>query len=301
MKIIKASDPVVIEQCVVCIYGAPGVAKTSLGFTAEASLLLDFDQTVHRALYRKDAVRPASWADVASMTAEDFAGYRTVVIDTVGRALDMLADSIIAADPKRGKDGALDLKGFGILKSRFIGWLRKLRSFGLDVVLIAHMEEKGSGDDIQERIDAQGGSKNEVYKVSDAMGRLAIRDGKRVLLFSPTETAFGKNPAEWAPLLVPRFDPDSTFLGDLIRDLKAHLNAMSEEQREVSQLLSDWSEKVHGSTGAKSLNELLTKIDGLDARIQKTAKGVLWRFAKDHGFSYDDRKGFTEQPAAKVA
>jgi hypothetical protein len=50
-----------------------------------------------------------------------------------------------------------------------------LNSFGKDVVLIAHMDEQRNGDDIIERLDVQGGSKGEIYKAADAMGRVAVR------------------------------------------------------------------------------------------------------------------------------
>jgi hypothetical protein len=287
LRITKASDPITVDQIVLCIYGAPGTAKSSLAFTANDPLLFDFDRGVHRAMHRKDAVLPASWRDVTDMTAEDFRDYRTVIVDTAGRALDMLAADIIQRDAKMGRGGALTLQGFGKLKAEFTAWLKLLRSFGLDVVLIAHAEEKQQGDETIERIDAQGASKNEIYKSADAMARLVITGGKRVLLFSPTDTAFGKNPAEFEPLTVPRFAPDSTFLGDIIATIKAKLNAMSEEQREVSQLLAAWSEKVHKATSPKALNTLLTSADELDPRIRDNAKRLLWSFAKDHDFSFD--------------
>lgn len=43
LRIISANEPMKVDQLVVTIYGQPGVGKTSLGFTAESPLLLDFD------------------------------------------------------------------------------------------------------------------------------------------------------------------------------------------------------------------------------------------------------------------
>jgi hypothetical protein len=195
LKIIKSSDPISVERVNLCIYGPPGLGKTSLAFTAESPLLLDFDNGAHRAANRKDTVRVQSWGEVAELDRDDLAQYSTVIVDTAGRALDALTADIIRRNPKMGRGGALSLQGYGQLKAEFVAWLKLLNSFGKDVVLIAHMDEQRNGDEIIERLDVQGGSKNEIYKAADAMGRLTIRDGKRLLNFSPTDAAFGKNPA----------------------------------------------------------------------------------------------------------
>jgi hypothetical protein len=294
LKIVKGSDPIHVDQIVLTGYAPPGGGKTSLGFTADAPILLDFDRGAYRSANRGDSVDAKTWQDAASITADDLTGYKTVVVDTVGRALDALAADIIGHDPKMGRGGALTLQGFGQLKTKFSAWLKLLRSFGVDVVLLAHVDEQRSGDETVERIDAQGASKNEIYKCSDAMGRLAFRNGKRVLLFSPTETAFGKNPAALDPLPVPHFDGRSNFLGDVIRTIKAKLNEMTEEQREIADLLGKWSEKIGKATSGKALNSLLADVDKLDPRIRENAKRMLWAFAKSHGFAYDKVAGFSE-------
>src|SRR5437870_973781 len=133
LKIVKASDPVKIERINVCIYAPPGLGKTSLGFTAEAPLDLDFDHGTHRASNRKDSVSISAWSDVTSINAEDFAPYKTVIVDTAGRALDALTQDIIAQNPKLGRGGALTLQGYGELKTKFAAWLKMLNAFGKDV------------------------------------------------------------------------------------------------------------------------------------------------------------------------
>lgn len=302
LRITKASDPITVEQIVVCIYSPPGIGKTSLGFTADGALLLDFDGGAYRSGNRGDSVPVRQWEDAASIAAEDLHGYRTVVVDTVGRALDVLSADIIERDPKLGRFGALTLQGFGRLKAEFTAWLKLLRSFGVDVVLLAHMDEQKSGDDLIERIDAQGASKNEIYKSADAMGRLIIRGQKRMLLFSPTDTSFGKNPASLDALPVPPFDTKSTFLGDVIRTIKARLNAMTEEQREVAVLLAEWNGRIVGATTAVALSLLVAAADELAPLIRENGKRLLWSWAKDHDFLFDKaRKVFVEKQAGASA
>ena len=88
IKITRAADPIVVDRLNVVIYGPPGIGKSSLAFTADKPLLLDFDLGGHRAANRKDIVRVESWADVANISIEDLAPFQTVVMDTAGRALD---------------------------------------------------------------------------------------------------------------------------------------------------------------------------------------------------------------------
>jgi hypothetical protein len=290
LRIIRSSDPISVEHLVLCLYGPPGVGKSSLGFTAEDSLLLDFDAGAYRAANRGDSVPVKTWADVTGITAADLEGYRTIVVDTAGRALDILSADIINRDPKMGRGGALSLQGFGKLKAEFTAWLKMLRSFGADVVLLAHADEQRSGDDVVERIDAQGSSKNEIYKVADAMGRIAIRNGKRMLLFSPTETAFGKNPAALDAIEIPSFTSNPRFLGDVIHRIKGKLNEMTAEQSECAALLSAWADTVTKTTTPKGMTDLIPEIDKLDSRIRENAKRVLWDHAKGHDFTYDAKK-----------
>lgn len=289
LKIVKAQEPITITQLVAMIYGPPGTGKTSLTFTAQDVLLLDFDGGAHRSGNRGDCVRIQSWGEMQAMTAQDLQGYKTIVVDTVGRALDFLAAQIIADEPKQGrKDGSLTLQGFGALKSRFAAWIKHVRMIGLDIVLVAHSQEERKGDDVEERIDAQGGSKNEVYKLADIMGRLAIRNGKRVLLFSPTDTAFGKNPAGFEPLDVPDFTLDPHFFGGVLQKTKDYLNRMSAESLEIQAMIDDWTSQFVG-LDADGFNTLMPKVSKADKRIALNLKRIMVKMAAESGIVFDTK------------
>ncbi len=286
LKITKAADPITVERLNVVIYAAPGLGKTSLGFTADAPLLLDFDNGAHRARNRGDAVRVSSWADVSGITAVDLEPYRTVVMDTAGRALDVLTAQIVKDNAKHGNGaGGLSLKGFGELKGRFASFLKLLNGFGKDVVLVVHAEEKQNGDDIIERLDMQGSSKNEVYKAADAMGRLTIRDGKRWLLFSPTDAAFGKNPGQLPPLAVPQTgSPEfAGFLAEVIQRQKDGINAMTESQREAAQEQAWFTETLPTVETVDGVNALAERVKAAGGAV-----GAIYKArAKALGFTWD--------------
>lgn len=299
LRITRAADPITVERLNVTIYSQPGAGKTTLAFTADTPLLLDFDRGSYRAANRGDVVQIESWQDVAGITAADLEPYRTVIMDTAGRALDVLAADIIKTNPKMGNGGALSLKGFGELKAKFTAFLKMLNSFGKDVVLIVHGEEKQSGDEIIERLDMQGASKNEVYKSSDMMGRLVIRDGKRMLLFSPTDTAFGKNPGQLEPLVVPApSDPKfSGFLAGVIAITKARLNEMSEEQIAASQEQQYFRDTLPTLADASEINKLLDRAK----KAGKVCVTMLHERTKELGLIADKAAGGYRDPVEDKA
>lgn len=289
LKITRAADPIKVDRLNMVIYGPPGIAKTSVAFTADTPLLLDFDQGSHRAANRKDVVRVMEWADVAGITAEDLAPFKTVVVDTAGRALDALSVDIIRANPKHGRGGALTLQGFGELKARFGAFLKLLNSFGKDVVLVAHMDEQRSGDDVIERLDVQGGSKGEIYKAADAMGRIAIVNGQRWLRFSPTDAAFGKNPGQLDPLPIPAAgSPEfADFLAKVIQQTKDRLNELTEEQIKAQGAIIAFRAAVLNTTTADEVTAMM----GQAKKGGESFKALLMKQAKELGLTFDKAAG----------
>lgn len=296
LKIVKASDPFTIERLNLCIYAQPGVGKTTLGFTAEDPLCLDFDGGSYRAPNRKDIVRIAQWTDT-TMTAQELAPYKTIVVDTAGRAIDSLSADIIRSNTKAGRgDGSLTLQGFGTLKSRFAQWMKTLNQFGKDVVILSHMDEQRSGDDIVERLDVAGGSKGEIYKSVDAMGRIFVRDKKRVLDFSPRENSFGKNPAALGVLEIPDIAQNNHFLADVIAQIKTKLNTQTAEQKTMQQAIEDWCELIRQLHTVEDFNTNL-------ANVKKAPRAVQLFFAqqaKAQGYTYSVKSHLYENPKQQV-
>lgn len=291
LRITKSTDVIEVKNLTACIYAVPGVGKSTLGFTADRPLLLDFDQGSYRAGNRGDVVQVTTWGDVTSITAADLEPYRTLVVDTAGRALDALTVSIIHDNPKMGRGGALTLQGYGELKSRFVAWTKLVRSFGLDVVLISHSDEQRNGDEVIERLDMQGGSKNEIYKAADVMGRLYLSGGKRVLNFSPTDTAFGKNPAQLPAIEVPHYSAEPAFLAGVLDRIRTELNKQSAEQMEVAGMLADWKATIDEANTADEFNALVPKTQESDKRVRDNVKRLLVKVAKDKGIDFDKKTG----------
>ena len=294
LNILKSTDRILIDTICVLVYGDPGAGKTSLGFSAASPLLLDFDRGAHRSGFRGDSVSIDSWADVQSMTADDFAGYETIVIDTVGRCLDTMALSLINDNPKlQAPAGQLTLQGWGALKIRFAAWLREIRSYGLDVVLIAHGEEKKDGDEIILRPDVVGSSYGEIFKHADGVAYLRMRGNQRVLCWNPQDKYVGKNPAELEPVEVPHLSQSPRYLAETIGTIKERIGVLSEHAQQVFAQVEVWRERIESAKSAKALTGLVEKINGdgnVEGAVKAQVKASIAARAEALGVAWDGAK-----------
>lgn len=303
INITRSSDQITVETITILAYGSPGIGKTSLACTAEAPLLLDTDRGAHRSGFRKDIVRVEKWSDISSMTAADLADYKTIVVDTVGRLLDVMSADIIQKQPKmQGYGGALSLQGYGALKAAYATWLGTLASMGKDVILVAHDKEDKKGDDLIVRPDIQGGSYGEVFKRADGIAYM-YRSGRATILdFSPTDRWIGKNAAGFEPLTVPDFNHHPNYLAKVIADTKAAMNRMSEEQQRVVGEITAWQERAGEAASAADVNALVTESAALAAPVGPQAKHAIAARATALGLAWKGTKGkgaYVDPPASE--
>lgn len=289
MRIIKATDPIPVEHPVFMVFGQPGICKTSLAYSAKNPLLLDFDQGAHRASNRRDTLVISSWADIAELMDNPAAlePYDSIVVDTVGRCLDVLTADIAKSDPKKAPGGNLSQQGWGVLKNRFRSWVSQMRAFGKDVILIAHDKEDKDGDLRVVRPDIVGGSYGEVMKVADFVGYVSMNGRTRMLDFNPTDRWIGKNPAGWQPFQVPPVEKATDFMAKLIDLGREALGSISEESAKVVQVVSDWRTKIENMTEAKELTAAVPETQKLAPVVAPQVKKLLTDRAKALGFTYD--------------
>ena len=300
IKITYSSEVIEVKNCAIVVYGQPGVFKTSLGFTAIKPLLVDFDKGAKRALNRGDSVQVTTWADIEGITQEDLEPYETLVIDTVGRMLDALEIDIMAKNPKHAQtDGTLTLKGYGSLKKRYQVWVDTMRSYGIDVVLLAHQKEKEVHDILVARPDVQGGSYSEVFKSADQVGYAYTDGGKRQLDFNPSDTHIGKNIINAEVFDVPDFNIEPTFLAGIIADIKEAMKTISEQGIIVQEAVAKWREAILPAATANEINKLIAgvnKIDEVPVKLQ--ARQFLGDQAKSMDLVWDKtKKKYGPKPA----
>lgn len=294
MKIIDPTEAIAVPHPTSLFFSPPGIGKTTLSNMTRRPLTLDFDRGAHRAQNRKHVAQPEGWEDIETMLEAGKVGERpltefsTVVLDTVGRCLDMLAIDIMVKNPKRSASGSLDQKGWGLLKDKFHLFLARLKQLDKDVVMLAHAREKDDGDTIIQRPDIQGGSYGEVMKSADLVGFLYVHGKDRILDFSPTDRWVGKNPAQWSPFKVPHFGKEPEFLSGLIDQARAALGKVSEESAKAAAEVERWRGLVEMVTSVEEANGALKQIEDAPLPVVKAqAKALLWERVKAMEFTWD--------------
>lgn len=297
-RIIKSTESIPIAHPNIALYGQIGIGKTSLGYSMDAPLLLDFDSGAHRAVNRKDTMVVEQWSDVVEMlTNGRLAPYKSIVVDTVGRCLDVLTADIILQTPKLGPNGNLSQQGWGMLKTRFRQFMAQLRVQDKDVLLIAHDREDRDGDLRTVRPDIAGGSLGEVMKVSDFVGYISMVGKDRVLDFSPTDRWIGKNPAGWAPMKLPPIVDAKIFMADLYNQAREALGKISDANAETVDVIETWKGLITAMKTDGEFNAAVPEIKKLPKPTYKAIATMLVKVAESKGLSYDVKKQRFE-PAA---
>ena len=275
LNIIPADQALNVSAIITYIYADPGLGKTSLGFTGDKAISFDFDRGAHRTgELRRGAVVPVQqWADIENIKEQDLAPYNTVVIDTVGAMLESIKTHLMLNATNKQKDGSLKLKAQGLANNIFKQYVNTLIASGKDVVFIAHASEDQNGDQVIYRPDLGGKNRNELYRIADVMGYLTTvqtGEGKheRVISFRPCPTHHAKNAGglggETGEVWVPDLKANPSFLADLIKQAKDHINTMTPEQlatMKAQEDLDNWTQSCAEAQYASDLNQLTESID----------------------------------------
>lgn len=303
LNIVTAIQPLSVDNIITFIYGDPGIWKTSLAFTADKPILLDFDKGAYRAgEFRKDTVKVDKWSEVVRLNPAELVNYNTIVVDTAGRALDMITEMLRGDSRNTRKDGALTMQGYGKLGLIFADWLKMLRTLGKDIVILAHASEDKDGDDVIKRPDMVGGSKKESYKVADMMGYMTTQHGQngavRMLNFVPHPAYLAKDSGNIGNIVIQPLKQSPNQLADIIQATKDHINSLSIEAAKAQKELDDLRAELIGIDNAEHINTLIDFLKP-DHPLYKQMKIDIWTAAKGvDGIEFDNElKRFVDTPA----
>ncbi len=293
IQVTTKGNRVAVDTINVLIYGQPSTGKTSLCYTMDSPLVLDFDGGAHRSQQSTlgTTIHVDTWADMPEVMNDYVTDpqYKTIVIDTVGSALDYMAAYIIATNPKMGTaKGTLTMQGWGELKAIFSSWFKRLNIMGKNVVMIAHHKEEREGDNVRKRPDVQGSSYGLVMKQADFVGFAYLSDtSKRVIGFAPTGDYFGKDSAALGVVTVDDFNENPLFGVHLIdRMIKAVGNSNNEHEK-VLELLRDYRERLKACTEPAQLDALVNDLASAPDSVKTQMRALVVKHAKSAGWSYD--------------
>jgi hypothetical protein len=297
-KIINKTDAVITETLTALIYGEPGIGKTSISFTTDNPILLDFDGGIQRACYRQTAIRVEKWEDVIefqeSSELKKFAP-KTIIIDTVGTMLDnYLASYVKTVDPKNmRRGGELSLQGYGAMKDAFSQFKNWAKSQRCNIIFIAHVTTMEEGDNTKFIPKVTGGSYDILRQECDLIGYVYSNKNKRVIDFNPTDAHIGKNCAEFPMTEIPIYtDPSyNTFYQTIIGKTLDRMNLLNQSQTEALKKIESFTE---GLDLIEDLEGVQTAQDGIknekERPIQLQMFNLLKGKAESMGFKYNGKE-----------
>lgn len=296
LTIRKKDEPRTIERVKVTIYGDAGLGKTTLAMTAKNALLLDFDvdHGSDRAALSCDTFYVDKWEDLKNLKREDYTRYDVIIIDTVGWAINKLADDILEKYPSMGNSatGGFIPEGWSALSNRWKKFLNTLLGLHKDIVMLAHAEEKQGKKETVIRIDTMGKAKNIVYQASDQMGYLTTKNGKSVILWHASASSFGKNTAELPDTEVPSCFVNPHIMDEIIQLTKTRMT----EKQSVKEADAKLGEEIREAALQREANDThyfneLVKKHGKDQE-NKHIQRLILHLARNNGLEWskeDDR------------
>lgn len=253
------------------LYGQTGVGKSTLACGGEKAIMIDFDNGLERVAIknRVDYSQALTWDEAVADTQEAIKnGYKTVIVDTVGKMIDCIEAYIIANNPSmKDRKGGLTLKGFGLRKQIFTDYLKTLKSSGVNVVFVAQETESEEGNK-KVRRPACGSDKmaTELLQDIDIAGYIHVDNGKRVVEFGCVDYAWTKNSCGLPPS-VTLADLSKGGENDAMRRIADTFVKFQQEKVKTANEYADTIAKIDelcsGAKTAEELTEVLGKVKDL--------------------------------------
>jgi hypothetical protein len=292
-KIYKANEAMLATTLTGLIYGDGGCGKTTLAGTAHATLILDSDQGAYRALHRPDTLAVRSWQDILDVVEDDavMAEYETIVIDTVGTALNFLEEAVQEKTSKNGNGaGGLSPQGWGVLKNEFQSFISRLRVKNKNILFVAHAKEEKEGDARYYRPDIQGGSKDMIYRLCDYIGYAHRTNADtRCVDFSCVEKALVKDTAGLGKVTVPNLLSAQPYFATLMTKMLDGINGKTAAQQQAVMRIAEFRATAEALTAVGDFNAHAAELNAMldsNRAVAIQCKRILDQRATSLGMAY---------------
>lgn len=289
-NLIKSEDPLQVQNINVLIYGEPGIGKTSLASTANNPLLLDFDGGAHRSAFRKDVIQINNWSDISenmNQFLKVIDKYDTIIIDTIDKLLDSIGEHLKQKEPRY--ENKLKLQFYGVLKTEFTNFTKRLRLAKKDLIFLCHVKEEMNGDIKEKRPLITGGSKDAIYQNSDFIGYYSKQQNNRVLDFDPNEYYFAKNCANVSKIVVSDFKTEPHYFESIMDMFKKAINELTSEQKELIDTINAYKQKIESLTNLDGFNGVLNELKPMNKNIKIQLWNLLEKESKKYPLAFNEQ------------
>lgn len=260
MSLIRKSNEIERPKNVrIMIYGQSGTGKTTFALSSKNTLLLDFDNGVHRleSQHRTDVVQVQNFKDVLDVLEEDLSAYDTIVVDTIGKMLDYIVVHVCGQKQPRIQD-------WGMINKAFADFNRTLYHSGKNVVYVAHRDVRKEGDENVFVPALREKSYSSIVADIDLLGYLEMTDKGRTITFNPTTRNDGKNTCQLpGQIIIPNVAGKSNkSIEELI--LTPYRNiclAQTEAEKAFAAVMDELDKEIMLITDARSANDFISRID----------------------------------------
>jgi hypothetical protein len=257
------------------IAGLPGIGKSTLGVSAPAALLIDADDGWDRipAQFRVPVIQPQSYEEILQDLKPDnseLKDFETLVFDTGGSLLTYMKSWAIKKDMKNGqKDGVtLSMRGYGTIGREFMRLMDHcIYALQKNIIVIFHVIEKSDNDETVYRIDAEGQTKNNIWKIMDFGGLMLSSNNKRIIGFSPTDKYYAKGTHGLTgthEIPNPMKTGQNTFLADLFIQLNDNIESESQYAEDYKIVMNEIRSKIAGIKDIKTAEKAYEEIKDLE-------------------------------------
>lgn len=213
MKITKSDDPQAKPSIIMLVYGNGGVGKSTFAATAPKPLLVDCENGSKYFGLRGikiDVTHISSWSDMNGIFDIAKSGeYETIIIDPIGELMEKLKNFMVAkADRKLVQsDGSPSMAGWGWLKDTMRSTLKIIRDTGVNLLIVAHVDEKDVEGTLVKRPKIMTKISEELIAFVDVVGYMQTvtveGEVKRIIRVQPSETYEAKDRTEQLGAMVP--------------------------------------------------------------------------------------------------
>lgn len=201
MKIVKSDDPQAKPSIIMMVYGNGGVGKTTFASTAPKPLLVDCENgSKYFGLrgIKMDIAKVSQWSDMEGLFDIAKSGeYQTIVIDPIGELMEKLKRFMVMKGDKKlvQSDGSPSMAGWGWLKDTMRSTIKILRDSGVNLLLVAHVDEKADEDKLVKRPMIMTKLSDEIVNMVDIVGYMTVindpTDGeKRIIIVDPASDKY---------------------------------------------------------------------------------------------------------------